>query len=234
MQRLLRALIIGFAFFPLVSFGYYQYDYDSEVDSSSYQHQNEYDPYYSRFSYEEDAAFNANYADNNYDYDDHNYYDRYDNTRHYVSASRSAKKSTVRSRLPNTISPPGERVVVVDPRVHRWGAYNAQGNLIREGMTSAGSNWCKDLRRSCRTSVGTFRILSLGDRSCFSRKFPLGRGGAPMPYCMFFNRTQALHGSNQVAEANLSHGCVRLKVSDAEWLRYNFVRIGTKVIIKPY
>jgi lipoprotein-anchoring transpeptidase ErfK/SrfK len=27
---------------------------------------------------------------------------------------------------------------------------------------------------------------------------------------------------------------VRMHVSDAEWLRYNFVNVGTKVIVKPY
>ena len=63
-----------------------------------------------------------------------------------------------------------------------------------------------------------------------------------MPYCMFFNGGQALHGSNQVVRANASHGCVRVHVSDAKWLRYHFVEgpsaanfyHGTKIIIKPY
>ncbi len=43
-----------------------------------------------------------------------------------------------------------------------------------------------------------------------------------MPYCMFFNGNQGLHGSPYVMEGNVSHGCVRLSVSDAEWLRFNF------------
>jgi lipoprotein-anchoring transpeptidase ErfK/SrfK len=61
-------------------------------------------------------------------------------------------------------------------------------------------------------------------------------GGAPMPYCMFFNRNQALHGSpdHEVVDGNISHGCVRMHVPEAEWLRYNFVHVGTKVIVRPY
>jgi lipoprotein-anchoring transpeptidase ErfK/SrfK len=53
---------------------------------------------------------------------------------------------------------------------------------------------------------------------------------------MFFNKDQALHGvpDSEVADANLSHGCVRMHVADAEWLRYNFVNIGTPVIVKSY
>jgi lipoprotein-anchoring transpeptidase ErfK/SrfK len=59
---------------------------------------------------------------------------------------------------------------------------------------------------------------------------------------MFFNGGQALHGSYQVVPANISHGCVRLRVKDAKWLRYNFAEeptaqnedLGTIVIIKSY
>ena len=55
-----------------------------------------------------------------------------------------------------------------------------------------------------------------------------------MPYCMYFHGNQALHGSHETADANISHGCVRLHVGDAEWIRFNFANVGTKVIIKPY
>ncbi|HSW70413.1 MAG TPA: L,D-transpeptidase family protein, partial [Gammaproteobacteria bacterium] len=41
-------------------------------------------------------------------------------------------------------------------------------------------------------------------------------------------------GSYEVVDGNASHGCVRLKVQDAEWLRFNFVSIGTKVVVLPY
>ncbi len=138
------------------------------------------------------------------------------------------------SRLPRRISSYGEPVIIVDPHVHAWGAYTGEGILLRSGLASAGSNWCSDLGRSCRTKSGSFRIYSLGDGDCVSKKFPLGEGGAPMPFCMYFNGGQGLHGSNEVVSGNVSHGCVRMHVSDAMWLRFKFARVGTKVIVRSY
>lgn len=146
--------------------------------------------------------------------------------------------------LPLQIDAPGEKVIIVDPSINEWGAYSENGELLRAGVATAGANYCRDIKRRCRTKVGTFRIYSLGSSGCFSRKFPVPRGGAPMPYCMFFNGGQALHGSarSKVVRANVSHGCVRLHVEDAKWLRFNFVEgpngdnhyRGTKVIVRPY
>lgn len=136
------------------------------------------------------------------------------------------------SRIPQTIASK-EKTIVVYPRVHVWGAYR-DGELVRAGLATAGGSWCADIGRSCRTSVGSFRIKSLGSASCKSSRYPKPNGGAEMPYCMFFNGHQGLHGSKYVMEGNASHGCVRLRVSDAEWLRFNFANIGTKVIVKPY
>lgn len=136
-----------------------------------------------------------------------------------------------------------EKVVVVDLNEHAWGAYDYDGTLIRWGAATGGSNWCPDIGRSCRTKAGTFRVYSLGSSNCISSKFPVPDGGAPMPYCMFFNGGQALHGSpGGVIPSNVSHGCVRLFVQDAEWLRYDFVDPpisendyrGTKVVVVPY
>lgn len=137
-------------------------------------------------------------------------------------------------RLPQHIDTGGEKVILVDPRVHAWGAYDANGYLIRAGVATAGANYCPDIRRACRTKAGTFRIQSLGARGCKSSIYPRPRGGAPMPYCMFFNKNQGLHGSYQVVDGNASHGCVRLKVDDAKWIRFDFATIGTKVIVRPY
>ncbi len=137
------------------------------------------------------------------------------------------------SRLSPT-SQYGEKVIIINPRKHVWGAYASDGKLLRAGLATAGSSWCPDIHRACRTRSGTFRIYTLGSRSCYSKRYPVGRGGAPMPYCMFFNGNQGLHGSHEIAEANLSHGCVRISVSDAEWVRFNFATIGTKVVVMSY
>lgn len=136
--------------------------------------------------------------------------------------------------LPSQIRSPGERLILVDPSNYQWGAYDTYGNLIRSGQVSAGKDFCEDTGAACRTNAGTYRIRSLGGSRCKSPSFPLPRGGAPMPYCMYYTRYQALHGSSQVGPGNISHGCVRMHVSDARWLRYNFARLGTLVVILPY
>jgi len=141
------------------------------------------------------------------------------------------------------IAPPKEKLVIVDPVAHAWGAYNARGELVRWGPASGGDQWCNDLGRACRTPVGTFRVYAEGSSECISSKFPIPTGGAPMPYCMYFHGGMALHGEPVgVPGFNASHGCVRLFVADAEWLRFNFIEApnasnhykGTKVIIEPY
>tara|TARA_R110000868_G_scaffold203421_7_gene451245 strand:+ start:2176 stop:2718 length:543 start_codon:yes stop_codon:yes gene_type:complete len=156
----------------------------------------------------------------------------------YTSAqkaeSRSSLPANYASRLPQTMQTHGKRVVLVDPKVHAWGAYDSSGKLIKAGLATAGGYYCKDVGRACKTPAGTFRINSLGAASCKSSLYPKPNGGAPMPYCMFFNKNIGFHGSAYVMEGNQSHGCVRMKVADAEWMRYNFAKIGTKVIVKPY
>lgn len=154
----------------------------------------------------------------------------------YSPSNGSFFSSDYASRIPSHVNTGGQKTVMVDPRVHVWGAYDNSGNLVKAGIATAGGNWCPDINRPCRTNIGTFRINSLGDGQCISRKYPRPHGGGLMPYCMYFSGGQALHGSpdNTVVEDNVSHGCVRLRIADAEWLRYNFVNIGTKVVIKPY
>ena len=149
--------------------------------------------------------------------------------------SQDGGSSDYASRLPSHVDT-SEKVVLVDPNVHAWGAYGADGSLIHAGIATAGSDWCPDLGRPCHTHPGSYRINSLGNPNCKSTEFPMPHGGAPMPYCMFFNHNQALHGSpaNEVVEGNVSHGCVRMEVADAEWLRYNFADVGTKVVVKAY
>lgn len=151
------------------------------------------------------------------------------------SSSRSASLNMDYSaRLPPTIAS-NEKTIVIDPRMHVWGAYE-NGQLINSGIASAGADWCRDIGEPCRTNTGSHRIQSLGGPECVSRQFPVGRGGAPMPYCMFFSGGQALHGvpSYEVGEGNYSHGCVRMQVGDAEWVRYNFADVGTRVIVNSY
>lgn len=140
------------------------------------------------------------------------------------------------SRLPAYMNTNGKKLILVDPNVHAWGAYNKQGELVRAGIATAGNDWCDDTSRPCKTTAGTFSIKSLGNGDCYSTRYPRPNGGGLMPYCMFFNGHMALHGSpdNAVIEDNVSHGCVRMRIPDAEWMRYDFANVGTKVIVRPY
>ncbi|KTD09469.1 L,D-transpeptidase [Legionella jamestowniensis] len=122
---------------------------------------------------------------------------------------------------------------IFNPRSLTWKAVK-NGKVIRSGKASGGSKYCKDVRRACRTPSGTYRIISKGSASCRSSKYPLPNGGAKMPYCMFFSKNYAIHGSYDVPNYNASHGCIRVRPSDALWLHRNFIRIGTKVIVQSY
>lgn len=120
------------------------------------------------------------------------------------------------------------------PGKSTFAAYDSTGNLVTSGRASGGMNYCDDIGQSCRTPVGTFRIRSKGGADCVSNKYPVGEGGAPMPYCMFFNGGYAVHGSYHVPNHPASHGCIRLEPATALWLRDNFMQIGTVVKVQPY
>lgn len=145
-------------------------------------------------------------------------------------------ESKYQAALPQHIDLGREKIILVDPKIYAWGAYDANGQLVRGGIATAGANYCPDEGAPCRTKTGTFRLYSLGDGECYSHIYPVGKGGSLMPYCMFFKDGQSLHGSpdHMLVETNLSHGCVHIRIPDAEWLRYNFASVGTKVVILPY
>jgi len=140
------------------------------------------------------------------------------------------------AHLPRQMDTGNEKLVLVDPVIHAWGAYDANGQLVRGGIATAGADYCYDEKRPCRTDAGTFRIYYERGEDCVSKIYPIHKGGALMPYCMFFHEGQSLHGSpdNMLVETNISHGCVHIRIPDAEWLHDQFVKIGTKVIIMPY
>ena len=123
---------------------------------------------------------------------------------------------------------------VFNPRDLRWRAINDEGKVVRSGPGSGGRGYCPDIKRSCRTPSGTYNVVAKRGADCRSSRYPVGKGGAPMPYCMFFSKYYAIHGSPDVPHRNASHGCIRVKPQDAKWLHNNFIKIGTKVVVKPY
>lgn len=123
---------------------------------------------------------------------------------------------------------------VFNPNTLTWKAINDSGKVVRSGKASGGRHYCPDIHRGCKTPSGVFHVISKGGQGCKSSRFPIGRGGSPMPWCMFFSKYYAIHGSYEVPNYNASHGCIRVTPSDANWLSHHFVKIGTKVIVKPY
>jgi hypothetical protein len=134
-----------------------------------------------------------------------------------------------------------EKQIIVDQEKLAWAAYDEDGNLVRWGPISSGSDKCSDSNRVCRTLTGIFRIFSKENAKCVSDVFPIGKGGAKMPYCMYFHKGFALHGSDDIPGYRASHGCVRMFIEDARWLNEHFVELssernqfmGTKVTVRP-
>lgn len=153
-----------------------------------------------------------------------------------ISYTNNAKPQPVRPPINFASTRPatGKNVFIFDPKQLAWGAYSPQGQLIRTGIASGGADYCADLGSRCHTPVGAYTVYREGGPNCKSTLFPLGKGGAPMPNCAFFNGGYAVHGSYDVPAYNASHGCVRVTPSDAAWLDDNVFRPGTTVIVKPY
>lgn len=143
--------------------------------------------------------------------------------------------SVYASAFPSHRDTNGKRVFIFSPKSHAWAAYNENGRRVNEGRASGGKNYCPDIHRGCKTIVGTFKVIAKKGVYCKSSKFPRPRGGAPMPYCMYFHpKGYAIHGSSDVPNANASHGCIRVTPETAKWLNQNFITVGTVVIVLPY
>ncbi len=134
-----------------------------------------------------------------------------------------------------------EKQIIIDQEKLAWGAYDQNGQLVGWGPISSGRDKCSDSSRSCRTMTGIFRVFSKENQYCKSDVYPIGKGGAKMPYCMYFHKGFALHGSDDIPGYRASHGCVRMFVQDAKWLNEHFADIstegnqytGTKVVVRP-
>lgn len=133
----------------------------------------------------------------------------------------------------NFIEPGTNNRIVVKLDELAWAAYDETGELKRWGPISGGKRFCKDTKKPCPTLPGDFIVYREGTEKCKSRKFPIGKGGAKMPYCMFYDGGYAIHGSYSVPGYHASHGCVRTFIDDARWLNEYFVQKGrTRVTIR--
>lgn len=131
------------------------------------------------------------------------------------------------------IDPDYTNRIVIKLDALAWGAYDKEGRLVKWGPLSGGKAYCADVKSPCPTLTGDFIVHRTGTVKCKSKKFPVGKGGAKMPYCMFYDGGYAIHGSYEVPGYHASHGCVRTYIEDARWLREEFVHKGwTRVIIR--
>lgn len=131
--------------------------------------------------------------------------------------------------FPDQVDSTGEKHIVVSLKELAFGAYDENGDLVYWGPISGGKGYCSDVRRGCRTPQGSYAIYSKRGKGCASGKYPIGRGGAPMPYCMFFRGGYAMHGSYTVPGYHASHGCVRMFIDDAKWLNRTFTKGESRV-----
>ena len=138
--------------------------------------------------------------------------------------------------LPRRMPATGQRVFVFDPVRFQYAAYNERGWRVKKGAASGGSGWCSDVARACYTPRGIFKVLRKKGYECRSSKYPLGKGGAHMPYCAYFHPAgYAIHASNEVPKnRHASHGCIRLKPKDAYWMHKKFLKVGSIVVVKNY
>lgn len=161
-----------------------------------------------------------------------------------IVVPRNLEKQTMFSLSPFPLHIDDEdkvKQIIIDQEKLAWGAYDETGNLVKWGPISSGSDKCSDNSSpSCRTMPGIFRVFSKENEKCKSDVFPVGKGGAKMPYCMYFHKGIALHGASDVPGYRASHGCIRMFVEDAKWLNHEFVELsnernnflGTKVIVR--
>lgn len=149
----------------------------------------------------------------------------------YVDGKRLAFAAPIDADSPKMVL--AANTFIFNPRNLTWKAVK-DGKVIRSGKAIGGNKYCRDVGRSCKTPSGTFHVISKGGADCRSSRYPVGKGGAKMPYCMFFSTNYAVHGSYEMPNYNASHGCVRVTPDAARWLNNNFMHIGSTVVIKPY
>lgn len=140
------------------------------------------------------------------------------------------------SPFPLTMPNIGEKKIIVDQEKLAWAAYDEEGVQVRWGPISSGKDFCPDIGKQCTTQTGEFRFFNKQGPECRSKTYD----GARMPYCMFFYKGFAMHGSNDIPGKRASHGCVRMFTRDAKWMNLDFIELshsgnnqrGTKVIVR--
>jgi len=139
------------------------------------------------------------------------------------------------NHFPAQINTTGKRHFIFDPKISAWAAYDENGELIITGSGSGGKDFCEDVGKPCRTITGNFHVYNKRGEECRSGEYPVeSKGGAKMPYCVYFYRGFTIHAAYEVPPFPSSHGCIRVWPSAAKWLNEEFMTIGTKVTVLSY
>jgi len=120
-------------------------------------------------------------------------------------------------RVPEKILTREAREVRVFLKTQRFGFYE-KGNLVFWGPVCSG-------RKGMETPKGRFRVL-MKARDYWSRKYD----GAVMPFAVQFSTGGHFLHVGEIRPKPASHGCVRLKETDAMRI-FRAVKIGDPVII---
>ncbi len=101
--------------------------------------------------------------------------------------------------------------------------------FAREGRTVVYKFRVSTGRQGHHTPDGNFRVLRK-EPLHISNEYPKPDGGAKMPHALWFTTAYYIHGYHSVPPRPASHGCIRLRLPDAQRL-YLWASVGTPVRI---
>lgn len=133
-----------------------------------------------------------------------------------------------------------DRRIVVNLSSFELRLYEGERILFRS-VAAGGKLWCRDIRRSCKTPSGHYRIGKKHGPNYRSKSYPIKCAqkeacGASMPYYLQFSGEKfGIHGGFVPREplAHVSHSCIRIPVENAKRL-FDMVSPGTPVTVLPY
>lgn len=121
--------------------------------------------------------------------------------------------------IPSSTTPGGDHWIDINLSQQRLYAYEGE-SLVNSFIVSTGT-W------QTPTVTGTYNIwVKLKSASMSGPGYYL----PDVPYIMYFYKDYGIHGTywHNNFGTPMSHGCVNLTISDAEWV-YNFTKVGTVV-----
>ena len=120
------------------------------------------------------------------------------------------------------------------PHADRWIDVNLTNQTVTafEGQTPVFNAVVSTGTWQTPTVVGTYEIYVKYEKTRMSGGVGANYYDLPdVPYVMYFHKGYGLHGTYWHSNFGtpMSHGCVNLSISDAQWL-YNWAQVGTRVV----